>query len=328
MPCLDLILTFLYQNFTSIRYTICMRQYIYSSTIGLLLLTFFQFVTLSSPNQTLRVYFLDVGQGDAMLLRYPTGEDLLIDTGRDSKIFRELDKVLPWYDKTIDYVLLTHGDLDHLGAMSDILDRYAVKKVFVSNVFGDIEVEKNIAEKLKQKNEALEVLGEGDMLTFGTSIPNSFNIIHPDTNCFKKYKNENDCSLVVLIKYGTQNFLMTGDISSEVESQILSKLTDPITVLKVGHHGSKYSSSNEFLQKIKPIYSIISVGENSYGHPHPDVLKRLQSASSTIWSTKEAATIVAASDGTSLKVEKLFNQASFFQSSICSILLYSFDTSC
>ena len=305
-----------------------MRHYIFSSTLGLFLLAALQFLTLSSSNQDLRIYFLDVGQGDAILLRYPTGEDLLIDTGKDSKVFRELDKVLPWYDKKIDYVLLTHGDLDHLGAMSDILDRYSIKKVFVSNVFGKIEVEQNITEKLKNKNEKLEVLEKGNVLTFGASVSNSFNIIHPDKNCFEKHKNENDCSLVALIKYGEKSFLMTGDISSEIESELLGLIPEDITLLKVAHHGSKYSSSDEFISKIKPEYSIISVGENSYGHPHSDVLKRLQSASSTIWNTKEVATIVATSDGTSLTVEKLFDQARFFQSGVCSILLYGFDTPC
>jgi competence protein ComEC len=125
-----------------------MKQYTYSSAIGLLILAALQFITLSPSDQKLRVYFLDVGQGDSALIRYPTGEYLLIDTGKDSKVFRELDKVLPWYDKTIDYVLLTHGDLDHVGAMLDVLDRYKVEKVFVSEFFGKIEVEQDILERL------------------------------------------------------------------------------------------------------------------------------------------------------------------------------------
>lgn len=304
------------------------KQHIYSSAIGLLILTFFQFITLSPIDKKLRVYFLDVGQGDSALIRYPTGEHLLIDTGKDSKVFRSLDKVLPWYNKTIDYVLLTHGDLDHVGAMMDVLDRYQVKKVLVSEFFGKIEVEQEILERLKEEGAIVEILKQGDILVFGTQVQNSLKIIHPDSNCFALYKNENDCSLVGLLSYGEHQFLFTGDIGKEVEKEIVKYVPNSITILKVAHHGSKNSSDEQFIQKIKPQYSIVSVGENNYGHPAPEVISVLQNASSSIWSTKEVATIVAASDGTSVEVKKLFDQARFFQSSICSILLYSFETPC
>lgn len=305
-----------------------MKQFAYSSIIGLIVLTVLQFITLSPSNTKMRMYFLDVGQGDSALIRYPTGERLLIDTGKDSKIFRELDKVLPWYDKKIQYVLLTHGDLDHVGAMMDILDRYTIEKIFVSEFFGHIEVEKEITEKAKQKNIAIEILKQGDVFTFGTSVQNQFKILHPNSTCMITFNNENDCSLVGLFTYGEKTFLFTGDIGKEVEKNISNFIPEPITVLKVAHHGSKHSTDEEFIQKIKPEYSIISVGENSYGHPTPEALSILESASSSVWSTKEATTIVVASDGTSLEVKKLFDQTSFFQSGICTILLYSFDTPC
>jgi competence protein ComEC len=305
-----------------------MKQYIYSSSIGLIILAVLQFITLSPNDSTLRVYFLDVGQGDSALIRYSTGERLLIDTGKDSQIFRELDQVLPWYDKKIHYVLLTHGDLDHVGAMIELLDRYRIEKIFVSEFFGQIEVEKEIAEKAKQKNTTIEILKQGDILTFGTLIQNSFKILHPDSKCMIIFNNENDCSLVGLLSYGENTFLFTGDIGKEVEKNISKNISEPITLLKVAHHGSKNSTGEEFIQKTKPEYSIISVGENGYGHPAPEVLSTLSQASSSVWSTKEAATIVAASDGTSLEVKKLFNQARFFQSNICTILLYGFDASC
>ncbi len=305
-----------------------MKNYIFSSTLGLLILTILQFLTLTSFNQDLKVYFLDVGQGDSALFRYPTGENILVDTGKDSKVFRQLDKALPWYDKTIDYVLLTHGDLDHVGAMIDILDRYKVKKVFVSEFFGQIEVEKEILQRLKQENATVEILKKGDNFTFGTKINNDFKIINPDSNCFNIYKNENDCSLVALVSYGSSTILMTGDISKPVELNIMNNIKTPVDVLKVAHHGSKYSSDEQFIQKIKPKFSIISVGENSYGHPSKEALDILKLASSTIWNTKEDTTLVVSSDGNSVEINKLFDQASFFQSSICTIFLYGFDTPC
>ncbi len=303
------------------------KKIIFSSILGLVLFTLLQFVTLA-PSNKLLVYFLNVGQGDAALIKYPTGERLLIDTGKDSTLFRELDKVLPWYDKRIDYVLITHGDLDHVGAMMDLLDRYAVSKIFVSEFFGQIDIEKEIQTRVQSEPAQIHMLKAGDTLTFGTTIQNQFKILHPDSNCMNQYKNENDCSLVGLLTYGEHEFLFTGDIGKEVERQILNQIPESIEVLKVAHHGSKNSTDEQFIQKIKPQHAILSYGENKYGHPAPEVITTLTNASSTIWKTKEATTIVAASSGTSLSVKQLFDQASFFQSSICSILLYSFETPC
>lgn len=304
------------------------KHYIFSSAIGLLVLTVVQFFTLAPSTDKLEVYFLDVGQGDSALIKYPTGEHLLIDTGKDSKVFRSLDSVLPWYDKTIDYVLLTHGDLDHVGAMLDVIDRYQVKKVFVSEFFGEIEVEQQILISLKAEGATVDVLDKGDLLTFGTEVQNSFEILHPDSNCFVQHQNENDCSLVGILKYGDHSFLFTGDIGEKVEKKLIEEIPSSVTALKVAHHGSRFSSDMEFLNKAKPMYSVISSGENSYGHPHPEVLERLALASSTVFNTKEDATIVASSDGKNFEIGKLFDQTSFFKSSICAILLYGLDTSC
>lgn len=305
-----------------------MRNYIFSSTIGLLVLILVQYFTFSHSTTDLKIYFLDVGQGDSILLKYPTGEKILVDTGKDSKVFRALDSILPWYDKNIDYVLLTHSDLDHVGAMIDILDRYSVKKLFINNFFEQEEIGKEIVSKSKQKGTEVQILKKDDQLVFGSSISNTFKIINPKDNCFVIYKNTNDCSLVGLVNYGSTTVLLTGDISKEVELQILPSISSSIDILKVAHHGSKYSTDEKFIQTIKPTYSIISVGENKYGHPSAEALATLRVASSTINNTKKDATIVASSDGNEFKVEKLFDQSRFFQSSICSILLYSFDTPC
>jgi competence protein ComEC len=174
----------------------------------------------------------------------------------------------------------------------------------------------------------VESLTVGDTFTFGTEVSNSFEILHPDTNCFVVYQNENDCSLVGLLTYGSHTFLFTGDIGKKVEVQIMDKIKDKVTVLKVAHHGSNGSSDSVFLEKIKPQYSVLSLGENSYRHPHPEVLDRLRVASTTIFNTKEDATIVASSDGDVFQIKKLFDKTSFFKSSICAILLYGLDTSC
>ena len=274
------------------------------------------------------MYFLDVGQGDAILFRLPTGENFLIDTGKDSAIFRSLDKVLPWYVKKIDYVLITHGDLDHIGALPDILRRYKVDIIFVSYLFGEKQIEQDIQKQIQHTNTKIIELSIGDYLTFGTSIKNNFKIIHPNSDCFEKHKSHNECSLVVLAQYGEHTFLLTGDIGKKVEPEVSKFIDNTIDVLKVAHHGSKYSTGEDFVSKTKPQYSVISVGQNSYGHPTKEVLDILSKFDSVIFSTKETATIVAVSSGENIKVKSLFDQTRFFQSSICAIFLYGFDASC
>ncbi len=307
-----------------------MKQYAVTTVIGLLVLTVLQFITLSPPTERLGMYFLDVGQGDGILARFSTGENLLIDTGKDSQIFRSLDTVLPWYDKSIDYLLLTHGDLDHVGAALDLLDRYAVKKAFVSPFFGRIEVEQQILERLKQEGAEIVVLKKGDTVTLGTALPTTLEILHPDENCFAATNdNENECSLVGLLTYGEHSFLLTGDVGEMVEPQIAAQIDQPVTLLKVGHHGSRESSSSQFLEKTKPQYAVIQAGrDNAYGHPHQETLDRLAAASSTVLITKDDATVVASSDGKNLEVKKLFDQTSLLQSGVCAVLLYGFDASC
>jgi competence protein ComEC len=303
------------------------KKYLISLILGILIFSLLQFITLT-PSDKLLVYFLNVGQGDAALIKYPTGERLLIDTGKDSALFRELDKILPWYDKRIDYVLLTHGDLDHVGAMLDLFDRYQIKKLFVSEFFGQIDIEKEIQNRAKSENTQIHVLKQGDILTVGTTISNQFQILHPDSNCMNQFNNENDCSLVGLLQYGEFKALFTGDIGKEVEQKLVPQIPQAIDILKVAHHGSKNSTDEHFIQKIKPQHAVISYGENKYGHPTQEVISILENAKVQIWKTKEVATIVATSFGTSIEVKKLFDQTSFFQSSVCTILLYSFETSC
>lgn len=306
-----------------------MKKYAVTTLLGLVVLTVVQFVTLSPPSERLRMYFLDVGQGDSIFFRYSTGENLLIDAGMHSAVFRSLDQVLPWYDKQIDYLLLTHADLDHVGAVPDLLDRYVVRRIYVSEFFGAAEAEQAIQKKAQQKGVEIIVLKPGDTLTFGAREGNSLRIIHPRSDCMTMHNSENECSLVGLLTYGDHTVLLTGDTGEKVESELAAAVDGPVTLLKVGHHGSRESSSAAFLQDIKPQYAVIQAGkDNSYGHPHQEVLERLSAASTTVFQTKDDATIVASSDGTNLEIKKLFDQTSLLQSGICAILLYGLDASC
>ncbi len=220
------------------------------------------------------VYFLDVGQGDSALFVAPRNKEvLLIDSGGEvatlkkdyqirNKEFKLSDNIITFLKskriRSIDLFVATHGDLDHLGYASAIGKSIPFKQVLLNR---------------GEKNEKeLELLNTYKSVENYTSKYFDFK-----TYRLKTYTNENDNSTIAKLKIGAQTFLMMGDASSKVEKELLEKEKNPITFLKVGHHGSKTSTSEEFVKTINPKYAIISVGRNNrYGHPNQEVLERLK----------------------------------------------------
>lgn len=233
---------------------------------------------------SLKVYFFDVGQGDSILIRTPEGKDILIDGGPNSAVIESLGKALPFWDRHIDMVILTHPHDDHILGLYDVLKRYRVDQVLEPSI-------KEEPENMIYLNELTDKevgvfsdnkinLGEGLILDF--LYPLSLDI---------EEENLNDTSLVFKLSYGGIDFLFTGDATEEVEAKALGGNLDS-EFLKVGHHGSRYSSSQEFLEKVSPLVSIISVGEgNSFGHPTRDTLDRLASVGSRVLRTDISGTV-------------------------------------
>lgn len=219
----------------------------------------------------LRVWFFDVGQGDATFIETPDGHQILIDAGRDDAVLAKLGSVMPPWDRTIDVVVATHPDADHLGGLPSVLERYDVARV-VSN--GD-EKDTGVAEAFLEARDAepgavLEIGRKGNGFVFGdvtlTELwPTEAAIADEDANV---------ASIVYLLTYGDTTVLLTGDATESVELDILRAAGD-LDVLKAGHHGSRTSSAYEFIRATTPAAAIISSGENNaYGHPHPVILKR------------------------------------------------------
>ena len=214
------------------------------------------------------VYYLDVGQGDSSLIIY-NDEVVMIDTGGISNFFVssgsiKLLKSLGY--SQIDYLILTHGDFDHMGDSIYLIDNYKVKTVVLNND-GFNELETNLINELKNK--------KIKYYQNVKKIPISNNIISILNT--KEYDNENDNSNVIYMELNNYKFMFMGDAGVDKEKDILERYNiSNIDVLKVGHHGSKTSSSKSFINKIKPKYSIISVGKNNrYGHPNKEVLNNL-----------------------------------------------------
>lgn len=239
------------------------------------------------------IYYLDVGQGDSILLKYK-GESILIDTGGSISYDKEEWEIGSSYYKTdttiqflksigitnLSYLILTHGDYDHAGEAEHLIDNFKVKRViFNSGSYNNLE--ENIITNLETNN--INYVNDITKIKFGNTY---LNILYTDN-----YDNENDNSLVIHMNLNNYNFLFMGDASTEVEDNILLKYNlNEIDFLKVGHHGSDTSSKEEFINSINPKYSIISVGKNNrYNHPKESVLEILES--SNIYRTDKDGTI-------------------------------------
>ncbi len=243
------------------------------------------------------IAFLDVGQGDAIFIEAPNGKQILIDGSESSVVVRRLSRILPFYDRSIDMLLVTHHDSDHTGGFPDIFKRFAVDIYATSSrddndgLFFELE---NLAEK-EQSDRV--VVSAGDKVMLDEEAGVYMKILWPPRDVV--IDDNNDSSVVVLLVYGENKFLLMGDAPQEAEENILRAFEDVRSdVLKLGHHGSKTSSAEEFILEVDPTYSIVSVGEgNKFGHPHKEVLDILSKTKTEVLRTSELGTIVFQSDG-------------------------------
>ncbi len=251
------------------------------------------------PQGNLQVWVFDIGQGDAIFIQTKEGQQILIDGGRDQKILQKLSSVMwPW-DRTIDAIVATHPDADHITGLISVLDRYQVNTIYETGVRGETPMIDALVDAIGREEAAHTILRAGDRFDFGDA---QFMIEWPTQEAVNSAKDRNNTSIVLKLIYGSHSILLTGDAEKEVEAEIAKKIGD-VDVLKVGHHGSVSSSTLTFLQQIKPEYALIPVGEkNSYGHPHPVVLSRLMQVAAQIFRTDLDGDILVTTDGTHLQV--------------------------
>lgn len=232
------------------------------------------FYFTSQPDGLLHVFFLNVGQGDSILIRTPSGKNILVDGGPAKKVLLELNETLPW-NSVLDYVVLTHPDRDHIEGLISVLKRYRVKHVLTTGFYKNDYFSQAFL-KLVREKEIPVTLAEAD----GDIIFNDgviFDILFPFSQHMEISDATNQTSLVAEVIYGENEILLTGDADMSIEEKLI-RVTDSLDtdILKIGHHGSKTSTGEAFLHATSPAIAVISVGkENTYRHPHPSVMKRL-----------------------------------------------------
>lgn len=243
----------------------------------------------------LEVHFIDVGQGDATLIKCD-GHYMLIDAGNNDKGTLVQNYLQKQGVETLDYVIGTHPDADHIGGMDVVLYKFDCKTVIMPDVANNTRTYDDVVQTMKNKGYKTTYPVVGETYTIGGA---TFTIIAPN----KEYGNDmNSWSVGVLLQNGNHRFLFTGDAEEGAEQDILQNGIDiSADVYKVAHHGSNTATSQAFLDAVHPAYAVISAGEgNSYGHPHAEVLNRLRAAGVSVFRTDEQGTIVATSDGTTL----------------------------
>ncbi len=244
-------------------------------------------ILFNDPGKNTELYFLDVGQGDAELVVLPGGVKILIDAGPNNRILNQLSSIFSPFERYIDLIVLSHPQTDHFTGLIDVLKRYQAGAFISNGQEGTAQSFKDLEKIIKGNKIKTLILSEGDKIRYQD---NYFEILSPSKNLL--LSNElNDATLVM--KLTSQNFktLFTGDTSSLVENYLLQKYDLDIDVLKVAHHGSKFSSTENFLKSISPKISIIEVGKNSYGHPTEEVLNRLSMIGTQIFRTDQDGTI-------------------------------------
>jgi competence protein ComEC len=265
---------------------------------------------LAGPNY-LKVAVLDIGQGDSIFIQTPSHRTMLIDGGPGTAVLGKLSRQLPFWDKHLDVVLLTHPDQDHLLGLLSVLKKYKVDYIVWTGIVRDGANYQEWIRLLEQKNKEGSHIILADSSLVITSGPAVLRIVNPKKSLAGAVfsKADNDTGIVARLEYGKNSFLFTADVSSNVEKDLLRrKVSVASEVLKVGHHGSKYSSSDAFLQAVNPKLAIISVGKNnSYGHPTPEVLQKLAKFAIKTLRTDEFGDVTVLADGENIKINNLLH---------------------
>lgn len=248
-----------------------------------------------SDNSNLKVYFIDVGQADCILINN-NQEYALIDAGNNEDGKKLVEYLNSLGVNSFKYVIGTHAHEDHIGGMDDIIENFNIEHFYMPDVITTTKTFEDVLEALEKK----KILFETPEVDATFSLAETkFKVLYVG----KEKSDLNDSSIVLKMNYGNTSYLLTGDATNKVEKEILEKDLKS-DVLKVGHHGSQYSTHAQFLKKVSPNYAVIQVGkDNNYGHPKDVTIKKLEAIGTKIYRTDRDGTIVLSSDGENITFE-------------------------
>lgn len=272
----------------------------------LVLANFYLWKFVFKLDGNLKVVFFDVGQGDSIFIETKRGNQIIIDGGPSGRnVLEKLAGEIPFWDKTLDLVILSHPDYDHLKGLIDVLGRYEVENILWTGAKKESETFKKWEEAIKKENARIIIAKTGQKIKAGGM---EIFILYPFEGLNGKFlaEDSNESSIVAKLSFGENSFLFPGDIFKKTEKELAdSENSLKADVLKVAHHGSKNANSKEFLAEVLPKIAVISVGkENSYGHPAEETLRNLQEFGINILRTDINGDVVISSNGTNLRIEE------------------------
>ena len=274
------------------------------ATLFLLSIILLPALAADSKTPTLQVHFIDVGQGDSILLHSSQGTDVLIDAGNPGDGAKVLAYIKSLKIKDLDYVVATHPHADHIGGLADVIEGITVKNVIDTGVSYSSSSLERYLKAVKAKKIPFRTVLAGDKLSVDDKML-KLNVLAPYKDQLNYGKNVNDVSIVIRATFGNISFLLTGDAGTPTEDRLLmNKINVKSTILKVGHHGSRSSTGDTFLMSVKPEIGAIEVGaDNDYGHPTQDTLDRLTKRNVQVYRTDQHGTIVVTTDGKTYSVK-------------------------
>lgn len=246
----------------------------------------------------MKVHFLNVGQGDSILIETPNGKTMLIDGGVKSEGKHIVAYIKSLGIEKLNYVVATHPDADHIGGLIAVLNSISIQHFVDSGKVHTSQTYENIVQLIVEKNIEYIVPQTGDQLNVDKAI--TVEVLHADETA----TDNNEASIVLKVNYGEVSFLLTGDAGIRVEEKMMANSNVAATILKAGHHGSNTSSSKAFIEAVQPEVAILSYGQdNSYGHPHYEVTSSLQQLGTKLYGTAESDHIIIETDGVSYEVD-------------------------
>jgi len=274
----------------------------YPLTISFFLLLLLVGFSVAGTSGELIIHYLDLGQADSILLELPNNEIMLIDAGNNSDGQKLVNYLREQGIDTIDYLIGTHPHADHIGGLDDVIENFVIGRIYMPEVIHTTKTFEDVLLAVQRKGKKITPARTGVSIIDDPVLQIYF--LSPISN---NYKDLNHYSAVVKVDFLDKSFLFTGDAEIPNEEEMIEKYGVRLKshILKVGHHGSNTSTSEEFIEKVVPDYAVISVGkDNSYGHPSALVIQRLQNHGVKIYRTDLQGTIIARSDGQQI----LFNQ--------------------